>query len=125
MVKISQISVLKIEIRNPNKNVAEVAFKKLIENYGGVFTNEVVDYYGIREKVDFGMRIGNKTIGIRISEKIEYLGDEFLLKDLFEKIKNDFNEIYIAMVISEALRSLGYNVRGTKMASGIYLEAER
>ncbi|MDW7990461.1 MAG: hypothetical protein RMH75_07375 [Archaeoglobaceae archaeon] len=125
MVKISQISVLKLEIRNPNKNVAELAFKKLIENYGGVFTNEVVDYYGIREKVDFGMRIGNKTIGIRISEKIEFLGDKFLLEDLFDKIKTEFDEIYIAMVISEALRSLGYSVRGTKMTNGIYLEAER
>ncbi|MDI9641994.1 MAG: hypothetical protein QXQ38_00695 [Archaeoglobaceae archaeon] len=125
VVRISQISIVRLEIKNPNKEIAGKAFQKLIELHSGVFTREVYDYYGKKQKVDFGMKIGNKTIGIRVTDKIEFLGDEFLLKSLFRGIMEEFNEIYAAISISEILRSFGYKVNTRKMEEGIYIEAER
>lgn len=125
MVSISQISIIRLEIKNPNKEIARMAFQKLIDIYSGVFTREVYDFYGKKQEVDFGMKIGKNTIGVRVTEKIEFLGDRFLLKSLFEKIVDDFNEIYAAISISEVLKSIGYRVNARKMDNGIYIEAEK
>lgn len=125
MVRISQISIIRLEIKNPNKEIAGIAFQKLIDMYSGVFTKEVYDFYGKKQEVDFGMKIGNNTIGIRVAEKIEFLGDKFLLKSMFKKIVEDFNEIYAAISISEVLKSIGYKVNARKMENGVYIEAEK
>ncbi len=123
--KISHITYLRTNIKNPNRNIAGLAFRKLIEKYKAKATNEVVDFYGNRVKVDFGLAMKHGNLGIIISDVVEFVGDRFMLGDIFEEAQRDFKKYYISIAVTETLKAMGYEVVGKELKNGILIDARR
>lgn len=124
-MKISHITSVRADIKNPNKKIAELVIKNLLKKYNAKPTAEVVDYFGNKIKVDFGLDLGGKTVGVKISKNIEFVGDNFLLGDFFESFQRDFRKYYLSLTIVESLKSLGYEVKGREVRDGILIDAYR
>ncbi len=125
MKKISHLTSVKADIKNPNRNIIEVVIKNLLKKYNAKSTSEVVDFYGNRQKVDFGIAVGTKTMGVKVSDTIEFVGDRFLLEELFEEFQRDFKKLYISIAVIESLKSMGYDVKGREVREGILIDAFR
>jgi ABC-type uncharacterized transport system involved in gliding motility auxiliary subunit len=123
--KISHLTSVKADIKNPNRNIIEVVIKNLLKKYNAKSTSEVVDFYGNRQKVDFGIAVGTKTMGVKVSDTIEFVGDRFLLEELFEEFQRDFKKLYISIAVIESLKSMGYDVKGREVREGILIDAFR
>ncbi len=102
-----------------------MVIKNLLKKYDANRTSEVVDYFGNRQKVDYGIAVGNKTIGVNVSDRIEFIGDSFLLGELFEKFQKDFKKYYLSIAVIESLKSMGYDVKGQEVREGILIDAFR
>jgi len=116
---------VRTRIKNPNREIARLAFEKLVEKYNAKKTSEVVDFFGKRVRVDFGMALKNGTLGIIISDEIEFVGDRFILGNIFEEAQREFGKYYVSIAVMESLRAMGYRVSGKELEGGILIEANR
>jgi len=96
-----------------------------VRKYNAKKASEVVDFFGNKVRVDFGMVVKNGTIGIIISDVIEFVGDKFILGHFFEEFQREFKKYYASIAVMESLRAMGYKVGGKELEGGILIEASR
>jgi len=128
VVPISHISLIKIKIKNPNRELLKKTIVELAKEMDGSITNTVRDFYGNTYDVILGVK--NKDfvfgIGVKINEngEVEVIGDFYRVSQhKIEEFKQKLIQRYTSNALQLALIQLGFQTQTQKLQDKIIVRA--
>ncbi len=100
---------------HPSWKMMRRALEAVAEDKGGSVEDEIKDYFGRARKVDFALITPRFPAGIGVdvsgSGEVRFLYDEYgVSKTLIEELRDEIIQSYTALAVTEALKSLNYDV---------------
>ena len=125
---ISHISLIRVKIVDPDMDLLRHAVEFLAREMGAELVNEIEDYYGNRTRVSLGIKNSTffRGVGFEVGEngEVNIKGDFWGISQReVENLKLGLVKHYTAFATFTALRSMGYQVRATKVKDSIYIKA--
>jgi len=123
----SHITVCKTKIINPNSEIVKQAIQALAQLHNAkLFVNTTVqDKYG-NITADYILQIHGRYIGVKISDKLEIIGDPYGWRDMYNQLVRQIQQYYNVYASLTVLQQMGYRVSTVQKAEpGIYLEVSR
>jgi hypothetical protein len=128
VIPISHISLIKIKIKNPNRELLKKTIMELAKEMDGSVTNTVRDFYGNTHSVILGVK--NKVftfgIGVNINEngEVEVVGDFYRVSQHeIEEFQQKLIQRYTSNALQLALIQLGFQTQTQKLQDKIVVRA--
>jgi len=128
VVPISHISLIKIKIKNPNKELLKKTIEELAKEMNGSITNSVRDFYGNTYNVILAVKNEDFKfgIGVKVNEngEVEIVGDFYKVpRHKIEEFQQKLIQRYTSNALQLALIQLGFQTQTQKLQDKIIVRA--
>jgi hypothetical protein len=122
----SSITLIKIRLKNVNRELLKAVVEQLCKEYGGTMTGEISDYFGNRQKVEIGFKTPNFHRGVGFSvERGELLlkGDFFMHEQFQHELERRLTQTYTANAYVQSLRAMGFQTQTQRVGEKVTIKA--
>jgi len=116
----SHISVFKTQIRTPNKDLVHQVMQSLAQQLNAqlLVNQSYRDRYG-DIYADYILVVGDRGIGVRVSEKLEIVGDPYGWYNKFQQISKQITQTYVHFALLQQLQRMGYQLQNVQLRDGV------
>jgi len=122
----SSITLVKVRLKNVNRELLRAVVEQLCKEYGGTMTSEITDYYGNRDRVELGFKTPGFQRGVGFSvERGEVMlkADFYMHGDFQREIERRLTQNYTANAYVQSLRAMGFQTQTQRVGEKLTIKA--